>query len=188
MPRPHWSWCPPSISPDFAGKRSDPPSTQGKGGGQSRHLLGERRIGRSGGSRGSGSRLAARTRLRERSFIGSRVEGRLVNLPMLRSFAFWPDVRLDVELIKDRHDKKSIGERPVVRGGVEHVDHHKFTPINIGVVNHRMDRLRVFLGESGVVELPGLEDPCQHIEDALQEKSLLAALNSPRMIKCSYTI
>ncbi|VFQ70909.1 unnamed protein product [Cuscuta campestris] len=28
-----------------------------------------------------------------------------------------------------------------------------------------MDRLRVFLGESGVVELPGLEDPCQHIED-----------------------
>ncbi|VFQ83929.1 unnamed protein product [Cuscuta campestris] len=28
-----------------------------------------------------------------------------------------------------------------------------------------MDRLRVFLGEIGVVELPGLEDPCQHIED-----------------------
>ncbi|VFQ89848.1 unnamed protein product, partial [Cuscuta campestris] len=28
-----------------------------------------------------------------------------------------------------------------------------------------MDRLRVFLGEIGVVELPGLEDLCQHIED-----------------------
>ncbi|VFQ60103.1 unnamed protein product [Cuscuta campestris] len=84
---------------------------------------------------------------------------------MLRPFAFRPDVRLDVVLIKDRHDEKSIGERPVVGGGVEHVDHHKFTPIDIGVVNHRMDRLHVFLGESGVVELPGLEDPCQHIED-----------------------
>ncbi|VFQ71741.1 unnamed protein product, partial [Cuscuta campestris] len=65
----------------------------------------------------------------------------------------------------NRHDKEGVGERPVVGGGVEHVDHHKFTPIDIGVVNHRMDRLRVFLGESGVVELPGLEDPCQHIED-----------------------
>ncbi|RAL51868.1 hypothetical protein DM860_010586 [Cuscuta australis] len=29
MPRPHWSWCPPSISPDLAGKRSDPPKTAG---------------------------------------------------------------------------------------------------------------------------------------------------------------
>ncbi|VFQ83051.1 unnamed protein product [Cuscuta campestris] len=89
-----------------------------KGGGQGRHLLGERRIGRRGGSRGSGSRLVARTRLRERSFIGSRVKGRLVNHPMLRPFAFRSDVRLDVVLIKDRHDEKSIGERPVEnRGG-----------------------------------------------------------------------
>ncbi|VFQ65025.1 unnamed protein product [Cuscuta campestris] len=29
MPRPHWSWFPPSISPDLAGKRSDPPETAG---------------------------------------------------------------------------------------------------------------------------------------------------------------
>ncbi|VFQ95123.1 unnamed protein product [Cuscuta campestris] len=67
--------------------------------------------------------------------------------------------------IMNFHDKEGVGERPIVGGGREHVSHQKFTPIEIGVVNHRMDRLRVFLGEIGVVELPGLEDPCQHIED-----------------------
>ncbi|RAL50013.1 hypothetical protein DM860_016789 [Cuscuta australis] len=29
MPRPHWRWCPPSISPALAGKRSDPPAVSG---------------------------------------------------------------------------------------------------------------------------------------------------------------
>ncbi|VFQ75021.1 unnamed protein product [Cuscuta campestris] len=29
MPRPHWRWCPPSISPELAGKRSDPPAVSG---------------------------------------------------------------------------------------------------------------------------------------------------------------
>ncbi|VFQ78797.1 unnamed protein product [Cuscuta campestris] len=84
---------------------------------------------------------------------------------MLCPLYLWPNIGFDVILYKNRHDEEGVGERPVVEGGVEHVAHHKFTPIDIGVVNHRMDRLRVFLGESGVVELPGLEDPCQNIKN-----------------------
>ncbi|VFQ91638.1 unnamed protein product [Cuscuta campestris] len=104
-------------------------------------------------------------RLSKRSLVGARVERGFINLPMLCPLYLWPNIGFDVIFFKNRHDKEGVGERPVVGGGIEHVDHHKFTPIDIGVVNHRMDRLRVFLGESGVVELPGLEDPCQHIED-----------------------
>ncbi|VFQ94710.1 unnamed protein product [Cuscuta campestris] len=66
---------------------------------------------------------------------------------------------------ENRHDKEGVGERPIVGGGREHVSHHKFTPIEIGVVNHRMSCLRVLVRESGVIELPGLGNPCQNIKN-----------------------
>ncbi|VFQ79803.1 unnamed protein product [Cuscuta campestris] len=70
---------------DILGRLGDVGVNPRKIGGQGCHLLGERRVGRSGGPW-----LAARTRLSKRSFVGARVEGGFINLPMLCPFIFGP--------------------------------------------------------------------------------------------------
>ncbi|VFQ69127.1 unnamed protein product [Cuscuta campestris] len=105
------------------------------------------------------------TRLWEGSFFIARVEGRLIDFPMLRPLLFSPDIGHDVVFIKNGHDEKSIGGRLVIRGCTKHVCHHKFTKIDVGVMNHRMKRLGVLCAERSVVVLPWLENPCQNIEN-----------------------
>ncbi|VFQ87969.1 unnamed protein product [Cuscuta campestris] len=101
----------------------------------------------------------------KRSLVGARVERGFINIPMLCPLYLWPNIGFDVMFFKNRHDKEGVEQRPIVGGGCEHVSHPKFTPIEIGVVNHRMNCLRVLLGESGVIELPELENPCQNIKN-----------------------